>query len=121
MLRHIATNAFASLLAVCLLVAPAIASADESAAQGIAWDLQVVTPSADTYLQYHGRLLVMVGATAEEYRWGGTSCGSRTMSEDNVRMLAEAVSKGLLLTPRFQTGQGAAKCLVGFSVIKAGR
>jgi hypothetical protein len=118
MFRRIATNTFASMLAMCLLVAPAIASADEDAAQGVAWDLEVLTTSADTYLTYHGRLVVMVAATPVEYRWGGASCGSRTMSVDNVRLLTEAVREGLLITPRFQIGQGDAKCLVGFKTEK---
>jgi hypothetical protein len=118
MLRHIVTNSIASLFAVCLLVAPATASADENGAPGIAWDLEVLTTSADTYLQYHGRLVLMVGTTPEEFRWGGTSCGSRTMSDDNVRLLTEAVREGLQVTPRFQVGQGDAKCLVGFSTEK---
>jgi hypothetical protein len=118
MLRRIATNTFVSVLAMSLLLAPAIASADEDATQGIAWDLEVLTTSADTYLQYHGRLIVMVSTTPEEYRWGGTSCGSRTMSEDNLRLLTEAVREGLLITPRYQVGQGSAKCLVGFSTEK---
>lgn len=121
MLRRIATNTFASMLAVCLLITPALASADENATQGIAWDLEVLTTSADTYLQYHGRLVVMVGTASEEYRWGGTSCGSRTMSADNVRLLTEAVGRGHLITPRFQIGQGSAKCLVGFAITDAPR
>jgi hypothetical protein len=119
MLRRIATNTFASMLAACLLVAPATASADENFAQGTAWDLEVLTNSADNYLTYHGRLVVMVGTTPEEFRWGGTSCGSRTMSQDNVRYLTEAVREGMLITPRFQIGQGSAKCLVGFVTEKA--
>jgi hypothetical protein len=118
MFRRIATNTFASVLAVCLLAAPSIASADEDGTAGIAYDLQVLTPSADTYLQYHGRLILLVGTTQAEYRWGGSSCGSRTMSEDNIHALKLAIREGLTITPRFQLGQGDSKCLVGFAAQK---
>jgi hypothetical protein len=118
MFRRIATNTFASILALGLFAAPSVASADEDDTAGIAWDLQVLTTSADTYLQYHGRLIVMVGTTPAEYRWGGATCGSRTMSDDNIRALKEAVAQGLTITPRFQLGQGDLKCLVGFAAEK---
>lgn len=119
MLRRIATNTFVSTLALCSVLVPSIASAtDADGLPGIAWDLQVLTTSADTYLQYHGRLILLVGAASEEYRWGGTSCGSLTMSEDNVRLLKEAVREGLTISPRYQPGQGDLKCLVGFATEK---
>jgi hypothetical protein len=116
MLHRFAIHTFCALLAVCLASAPTTAFADEAGKAGIATDLETLTPSADTYLQYHGRLVLLVGTTPEEYRWGGTSCGSRTMSADNVRLLATAVQKGQSITPRYQIGQGSVRCLVGFSV-----
>jgi hypothetical protein len=119
MLRRIATHTFVSMLALCSVVVPSSASAaDAEGVPGIAWDLQVLTTSADTYLQYHGRLVLLVGATPEEYRWGGTSCGSLTMSEDNIRLLKESVREGLTVTPRYLPGQGDLKCLVGFATEK---
>jgi hypothetical protein len=119
MFRRIATNTFASIVALSLIVAPSIASAaDEDGTAGLAYDLQVLTASADTHLQYHGRLILLVGTAQVEYRWGGSSCGSRTMSEDNIRLMKEAIREGLTVTPRFQAGQGDSKCLVGFSAQK---
>ena len=116
MLRRVATHSFISMLALCSVIVPSSASAaDADGIPGIAWDLQVLTTSADTYLQYHGRLILLVGTTPEEYRWGGTSCGSLTMSEDNIRLLKEAVREGLTISPRYQPGQGDLKCLVGFA------
>lgn len=116
MLHRLAIHTCSALLAVCLASAPSTAFADETGTAGIATDLETLTPSADTYLQYHGRLVLLVGTTPEEYRWGGTSCGSRTMSADNVRLLAIAARKGVAITPRYQIGQGTVRCLVGFSL-----
>jgi hypothetical protein len=116
MLHRFAIHTLASLIAVCLAIAPSTAFADELGPAGIATDVEVLTPSADTYLQYHGRLVILVGTAPQEYRWGGTSCGSRTMSADNVRSLITAVNKGTPITPRFQMGQGTTRCLVGFTV-----
>lgn len=44
--------------------------------------LEINTTSADTYLQYHGKALTKISSGVyEEYRWGGTSCGSRVLTE----------------------------------------
>lgn len=115
MLHRFAIHTLASLLAVCLVSAPSTAFADEVGTSGVAASIEVLTPSADTYLQYNGRVVLVVGTTQEEYRWGGTSCGSRTMSAANVQALVTAVRKGAVITPRFQIGQGTTRCLVGFT------
>jgi hypothetical protein len=83
---------------------------------GTVIDLEVHTPSADTYLQHHGRVVIMSGKfnTNTEYRWGGTSCGTRTLSDAMVALLQRALESGTPIVLRFQIGQGMAKCLVGF-------
>lgn len=117
MLRRFTFNVFVSLFALGLATAPTPAlAADETGATGTARDLEILTPSAEAYLQYHGRLVLLVGTTPEEYRWGGTSCGSRTLSDANVRLLNAAVRENASITPRFQIGQGDVRCLVGFLV-----
>lgn len=118
MLRRFVSFTFASLVTLALSSAPRSAlAADELGKSGVAASLEILTPSADTYLQYHGRLILQVGEVSEEYRWGGTSCGSRTISDDMVRSLVVAVSasKDGVITPRFQLGQGDVRCLVGFT------
>jgi hypothetical protein len=105
------------LLAVAI---PATAFADESGTAGSVSSVEINTPSADTYLQYHGRVVVLTGkSTKTEYRWGGTSCGTRTVSADMIDTLVQAARNDtVVVTPRFQVGQGDAKCLVGFTVAK---
>jgi hypothetical protein len=115
--RPLAAVASLFLLAVAVIV-PATAFADESGTAGSVDSVEINTPSADAYLQYHGRVIVRTGKTTKiEYRWGGTSCGSRVVPTDMVEVLVQAArNDNLVVTPRFQIGQGDVKCLVGFNV-----
>jgi hypothetical protein len=115
--RPLAALASLFLLAVAI---PATALADETGSAGSVSKVDVNTPSADTYLQYHGRVIILTGKTTKtEYRWGGTSCGTKTVPADMVSTLVEASrNTDLVVTPLFQLGQGDLKCLVGFTVNK---
>lgn len=117
----IARRIFPIIASTLVLALASSASADEPGKQGVATDIEIVSPSADTYLQYHGKLIVTLTGGFDEYRWGGASCGSRTMSAENVAALVRAVDQALLITPSWQMGQGSAKCLVGFTLEKSGR
>jgi hypothetical protein len=110
----------AAILAVSLTSGAAHADVDTAAAPLI--QLEVNTTSADTYLQYHGRAFTRVGDGAyEEYRRGGTSCGSRTLSEQQVAALQRAVDNtNVRVAFRYQDGQGASQCVVGFWVVRKG-
>ena len=92
----------------------------DAADSGSVKKIEVNTPSADTYLSYHGRVFVLTGKTTQtEYRWGGTSCGTRTVGAEMVQILVEASrNTDLVVTPVFQLGQADIKCLVGFTVNK---
>lgn len=69
---------------------------------------------ADTYLQFHGR--VFIGKDADEYRWGGASCGTKVLPDNMVSLLESALDSGLNVEPLWKPGQGGAKCLVGFNI-----
>ena len=109
------------LLAFCcaVLFCAGVATADDVGAIGSVAGLQINTTSADTYLQFHGRMYVKnAGGTLDEYRWGGTSCGLRYLSEDQIAALHRALdSKKMQIQPLSQTGQGDAICLVGFTMV----
>jgi hypothetical protein len=100
------------------LGSPSIAAADTEDPGGYIAHLDVNQPSADTYLIYHGRMIITSGGknnvASAEYRWGGTSCGSRTLTENQVAILQRALESNTRVLPRFQDGQGTTKCLVGF-------
>jgi len=96
------------------------ARADDAGLRGSIVSLELNTDSADTYLQYHGRMVVENSDGAlDEYRWGGTSCGTRTLTEPQfLGLQAAANKKNMFVDVRYQLGQGDAKCLVGFNLIE---
>lgn len=109
----------ALLSGLALVVGIAVAQADEVGSPGTLAALQVNMSSADTYLQYHGRLFVRtLDGTLDEYRWGGTTCGSRTLTEEHTATLQRALhSKQVQIRPLYQDGQGQNFCLVGFNLL----
>lgn len=104
---------------VVLLVAATAPAQDVIGPLGTPAGLQVLTPSADTYLAYHGRLYVKnADKTLAEYRWGGTSCGTRVLSDAQVASLQAAIdNKKMQIEPVYQLGQADLQCLVGFSLV----
>ncbi|PRP94478.1 hypothetical protein ENSA5_40970 [Enhygromyxa salina] len=110
--------ALASFLAIAVAIPTTAHAADKTGSEGQAKTVEVLSPSADAYVKYHGRLFVTAGKSTVEYRWGGTSCGSRTLSADMIQVLVESIRQDgeVNIAPRYQNGQGSAKCLVGFSL-----
>ena len=104
-------------LALALAIPVTALAADEKGAEGKVKSVEVNAPSSDGYLQFHGRVFVSGGKTTTEYRWGGTACGSRTLSPEMVNLLVDSVrAEDVRIVPNFQDGQGSAKCLVGFTI-----
>ncbi len=103
-------------LALSLLTLGTAWAADSLGAAGTVDVLDVNSVHADTYLQFHGRVYVNAGGAVTEYRWGGSSCSNRTLTEGQVAALQRASEAGALVTPRFLPGQGLNRCLVGFTV-----
>lgn len=49
----------------------------------------------------------------------GMACGSRVLTEAELAVLQRALNhKKMTIEPRTQTGQGDAKCLVGFNLVE---
>lgn len=97
-----------------LLAMPMIAHAEETGEEGRVRRLEVNTVHGDTYLQYHGRILVARGKTEAEYSWGGTTCGTRVLDASQVALLQQALTHGLKVLPRYELGPAQHRCLVGF-------
>jgi hypothetical protein len=107
-----------AVLASLAVSSPALAD-DAEGLGGTIVELEVNTTSADTYLQYHGRLVVAGGknlTTKTEYKWGGTACGTRVLSDAMVALLQRALETATPIVPRYQIGQGSSQCLVGFKL-----
>ena len=102
-----------------LILVPAVAYAADTAGEvGTPAAMRVNAPTSTTYASYHGSITI-TGSRTQEYRWGGTSCGSLTLSTENVALLQDAVRNNLSVTPYYQTGQGTTRCLVGFGTAAA--
>ena len=104
------------------LAAPSAAhAADQTGATGVAQRVEINSTSADAFVKFHGRLFVESGkknaTRTDEYRWGGTSCGSKTLNADMVQLLLDAVRGNMKIKPLYKPGQGTTKCLVGFSIM----
>jgi hypothetical protein len=112
--RFVAATALLSTLALAATV-----SADDLGGLGTIAGLQVNNSSADTYLQFHGRVYVKNGSGGlDEYRWGGTSCGSRILTDAEVEALHRGLdNKSMRIQPVTQPGQGQTVCLVGFTLV----
>lgn len=108
-----------SLAALALVCLPATAlAADSTGTSGTLDSVEVYANTADTYLQYNGRIIVTGGGKSIEYRWGGTSCSNKSLPENMVELLSDTLARrdAVVITPRFQAGQGTNKCLVGFTL-----
>jgi hypothetical protein len=104
-------------LVAALLALPSTVLADVLDEVGDAGRIQALHINhvyADTYLQFHGR--VFIGKNADEYRWGGTSCGTKVLPDNMVSLLEGALDSGLTVEPLWKPGSGSAKCLVGFNI-----
>jgi|JI10StandDraft_1071094.scaffolds.fasta_scaffold189327_2 hypothetical protein len=101
-------------LALLLAVSTPAFAADQVGRDGVIETLSTFQSTADTYLAMHGALVLATAAGAEEYKWGGTACGSRVLSDRHVQMLQRAMDSGATVGPRFKPGQGSSRCLVGF-------
>jgi hypothetical protein len=117
------TNAINRIIVLASLAVSSLALAEDTVGGGGSMtELEVNTPSADIYLAYHGRIVVTAVSgknnTSTEYRWGGASCGSRVLSDAMDALLQRAHETSTPIIPRYQLGQGAAKCIVGFKLLQ---
>lgn len=114
-MSFIRSIAFVTLAALSL---PATAlAADSTGQKGSVESVEINHSTADGYLQYHGRIVIKAGKTSTEYRWGGTSCSNKSLPAELVSLIWDAFQsrKNTNVTPRFQSGQGNNKCLVGLT------
>lgn len=93
------------------------ATADEIGPAGAVQSIDVRTTLSDLFLQAHGEVVILQSSDKQSvaYRWGGASCGSKVVPADQVAYLMDlAAEPYMLIEPKYQSGQGDTKCLVGF-------
>ena len=105
-----------------LLFTPALASADSKGQSGRIIEVQINTAGSDDHAQYRGEVTVRSGkkntATETTYKWGGSVCPGKDLTEHQVELLVHALTdRGRVsIVPRYKNGQGGNKCLVAFSL-----
>lgn len=105
-----------ALIAILAALPTAVLAADAVGSAGLVSQLEINTTSADAYLAYHGRLVVAAKNGSAEYRWGGTGCGTRVLTDAQVAVLQRAFDSAMKVQPRYQPGQGNILCLVGVTI-----
>ncbi len=109
----------ASVALAGLVLAPITANAaDSTGGKGRIRSIEINSPHGDTYLNYHGKIMVKHKGTSTEYTWGGTQCPSTPLSAEMVDNLVHAFKarKQPVITPRYKPRAGGVKCLVGFKL-----
>jgi len=96
------------------------ASADDTQLFGTIVRLERYTDASDFFLQFNGRLFVKNSdGLLDEYRWGGTSCGTKVLTDEEIATLQAAQNnKKMMIQPFTKPGQGNSVCLVGFSLVE---
>ena len=94
-----------------------VAQGDETGPAGTVLSVEIRTTSSDFFVQAHGMLVVQqsIDDMSVEYRWGGTSCGSKILTESQLSYLMDlAAAPYMMIEPIYKDGQGQTICLVGF-------
>lgn len=85
--------------------------------RGAIISLYVSDQGSDNFAKFRGMLMLdFVGTGVTEYKWGGSTCPGRQLSEASVQLLALAQANGLRITPETKPGQGGALCMTGFTI-----
>lgn len=89
-------------------------------AEALKWQtihsLRVLERTNDDYAKMHGELEVYPVSKNKTYtyRWGGSSCPGRNLTETNVMLLGEGLTHKMKIQIEMKLGQGGSKCIVGF-------
>jgi hypothetical protein len=112
-------TALVSALVATTLMLPPVAIADSLGTAGKLVGLRDVNAASDDYALIRGSVWVDEGKGAiTEYRWGGSVCPGRNLSEDEIANLSRALNDSQLrLIPIYQNGQGNSVCLTHFLLV----
>jgi hypothetical protein len=105
--------------ALAALMLPAAASADSNGAAGSVEAIVLHEPGSDNHPMYHGAVVLKERAGVKrEYRWGGSLCPGRELSDTSLGLLFEALRSGaqVEVTPLFKSGNGGQRCITGLRV-----
>ncbi|MEM8934921.1 MAG: hypothetical protein AAGC77_00765 [Pseudomonadota bacterium] len=90
-----------------------------SGALGLIESLRILETTNDDYSKMHGALVVKYYNDEEQlFRWGGSYCPGRNLTDANKQVLATAFASGMKIRVETKNGQGGAQCIVGFELSK---
>lgn len=105
-------------LAAALFAIPSTSFADSNGAVGTVASLTVYESSSDSYAMYNGVLSVREKSTGttRSYKWGGSICPSKTVSDSSLALLFDALrsKENVEIVPSYKLGNGNERCLTGF-------
>lgn len=106
--------------ACAALTSTPAAAADSTGVAGVIAKLSVYDDSSDTYAMQNGILQVVENGTGtlRNYLWGGSLCPGRELAPDMIQLLADAMHNRPTteIVPTYKVGNGASRCLVGFTL-----
>jgi len=96
------------------------AAADSTGVTGVIGKLTVYDDSSDNYGLQWGILQIVENGTGtlRNYLWGGSLCPGRELAPDMIQLLADALHNRPVveIVPSYKVGNGASRCLVGFTI-----
>lgn len=110
-----------ALVLIASLAAPAVAVADTSNTSSIA-QLMVLESGDKNWKSFHGAIWLEIDKASTNYRWGGSQCGGRDLSESKVQLLFAAFRSEYQVTLEYVVNDVKDKhyrCITGFSISKS--
>lgn len=102
---------------VGLLALAAPVFADTVGLTGAIVGLREVNSNSDRYALLRGSIWIEESpGQLQEYRWGGSACPGKDLTEDEVANLARNLDRNVRIIPIFKNGQGGSRCLVEFII-----
>jgi hypothetical protein len=111
--------AIVSAFVATALMLPPAAIADSLGTAGKLVGLRDVNAVSDNYPLIRGSVWVDEGKGAiTEYRWGGSVCPGKDLSEEEIANLSRALNNSKLrIIPIYKNGQGNSVCLTHFLLV----
>lgn len=109
---------YALVIAIALPAAPLPLSADTAGEPGRIIALTYNSSGSDERGLFWGAVVIKPWqGSAQEYRWGGSSCPGKNLDVDETALLERALLSWRVKTrPFYKFGQGGFLCLVGFEL-----
>lgn len=111
----------AAALAIALVAAPRLASAESSATSSIA-QLMILETGDGNYKNFHGAIWLEYDKAQYNYRWGGLQCKGRDLSDSSVQILFASFKSEYQVTLEYVVTEHKNKsyrCITGFTVSKS--